>query len=203
MGNYYISDTHFGHSNIIHFDNRPFSNVKEMEETIVKNWNERVTNLDTVYILGDFCWNTEEEWIRILDKLNGHKVLVRGNHDLKKMSATLKNKFQQICDSKEITDHHKRIIMSHHPMLFYRASYGENVWHFCGHTHNHTSEEMMRQNFVEQLIQNSKEDYDNKGHIINVGCMMDYMNYTPRTADELISWWSNYYGQQINSKRKH
>lgn len=53
---YYISDLHFGHSNIIRFDNRPFSNVQEMEETIVKNWNERVAKDDVVYILGDFCW---------------------------------------------------------------------------------------------------------------------------------------------------
>ena len=64
---YYISDLHFGHSNIIRFDNRPFSNVQEMEETIVKNWNERVAKDDVVNILGDFCW---------VKRMNGCELLI-------------------------------------------------------------------------------------------------------------------------------
>jgi len=71
--NYYISDTHFGHANIIGFDKRPFQNTLEMEEKIIENWNKRVTKDDVVYILGDFCWGTEKEWLRILDLLNGEK----------------------------------------------------------------------------------------------------------------------------------
>lgn len=191
--NYYIADTHFGHANIIRFDERPFKDTLEMEQTLIKNWNERVTKDDVVYILGDFCWGTEKDWLRILDKLNGAKVLIKGNHDLKNPSATLKSKFRQICDYKEITDHRRRIIMSHYPLMFYRASYGDDVWHFCGHTHNRTAEELKRQEFTLNLVKNKNEDYDNRGHIINVGCMMNYVDYTPRTADELIAWWQNYY----------
>ena len=198
--NYYIADTHFGHSNILRFDNRPFSDVQDMEQTIIKNWNERVTKDDTVYILGDFCWGLENEWIRILDQLNGMKVLIRGNHDLKSPSANLKKKFCKITDYDEIKDNGKRIIMSHYPILFYRASYNPDVWHFCGHTHNRTDEEFRRQVFVLDLVYDSttqSKDYLNKGHIVNVGCMMPYVNYTPRTADELIVWWNDYY---INKK---
>lgn len=191
--NYYIADTHFGHANIIRFDERPFKDTLEMEQTLIKNWNKRVTKDDVVYILGDFCWGTEKDWLRILDKLNGAKVLIKGNHDLKNPSATLKSKFRQICDYKEITDHRRRIIMSHYPLMFYRASYGDDVWHFCGHTHNRTTEELKRQEFTLNLVKNKNEDYDNRGHIINVGCMMNYVDYTPRTADELIAWWQNYY----------
>lgn len=191
--NYYIADTHFGHANIIRFDERPFKDTLEMEQTLIKNWNERVTKDDVVYILGDFCWGTEKDWLRILDKINGAKVLIKGNHDLKNPSATLKSKFRQICDYKEITDHRRRIIMSHYPLMFYRASYGDDVWHFCGHTHNRTAEELKRQEFTLNLVKNKNEDYDNRGHIINVGCMMNYVDYTPRTADELIAWWQNYY----------
>jgi calcineurin-like phosphoesterase family protein len=191
--NYYISDTHFGHANIIGFDKRPFQNTLEMEEKIIENWNKRATKDDVVYILGDFCWGTEKEWLRILDLLNGEKVLIKGNHDIKSPSAQLKKKFRQICDYKEITDCRKRIIMSHYPNLFYRASYGDNTWHFCGHTHNRTNEESKRRKYVWDLVTSCREDSDNRGHIINVGCMMDYMDYTPRTADELISWWKQYY----------
>ena len=175
-----------------------------MEQNIIKNWNERVTKEDTVYIIGDFCWGLEDEWIRILDQLNGMKVLIRGNHDLKNPSANLKNRFLKIRDRDEIKDNGKRIIIDHFPNMFYRASYDENMWHFCGHTHNRTDEEFDRQDFVWSLInkrkkyidKNGEPSYLNRGQIVNVGCMMDYMNYTPRTADELISWWRNYYNKE-------
>lgn len=196
---YYIADTHFGHSNVIKFDERPFDDTKTMEETIVKNWNDRVTKDDTVYILGDFCWDTEKEWLRILDRLNGLKVLIRGNHDLKNPSATLKKKFLKIVEREEVTDHRRRIILDHYPQMFYRGSYGKDIWHFCGHTHNRTNEELKRQSYVLDLIINHKEEYDNRGHIINVGCMMPYVDYTPRTADELINWWHKYYIEKDTS----
>lgn len=191
--NYYIADTHFGHTNIIRFDERPFKNILEMERTIIKNWNERVTNEDTVYIIGDFCWNLEDEWIRILNQLNGAKVLIRGNHDIKHPSATLKSKFRKICDYEKIKDNGQTIIMSHYPILFFNHSGDRNTWHFCGHTHNRTAEEFKRQEYVWDLIHSCKEEYNNRGHIINVGCMMDYMKYIPRTADELIAWWHSHY----------
>ena len=52
--NFYISDLHIGYENVIRFDNRPFANADEMNDTIFSNWNSRVTRDDTVYILGDF-----------------------------------------------------------------------------------------------------------------------------------------------------
>ena len=191
--NYYISDLHFGHTNILRFDGRPFSSIQEMEKTIIQNWNERVANEDTVYILGDFCWGSEDEWIRILDQLNGMKVLIRGNHDLKNPSANLKKRFRKIADRDEVKDNGKRIIVYHYPDMFYRASYNKDVWMFCGHTHNRTNEEMKRREFVQNLVDSRKEEADNRGQIINVGCMMEYVNYTPRTADELIEWWRKHY----------
>ena len=93
MSNFYIADTHFGHLNIIKFDKRPFDSVQEMNDYLISRWNKKVKNGDTTYILGDFCWNKEAEWVEILNKLNGNKVLIRGNHDLKQMSRTLKDKF--------------------------------------------------------------------------------------------------------------
>ena len=52
--NYYISDLHIGHENILRFDNRPFADVNEMNNKLIENWNARVCSDDTVYILGDF-----------------------------------------------------------------------------------------------------------------------------------------------------
>lgn len=192
---FYIADTHFGHYNIINFDKRPFPDTEQMEETIVKNWNCVVTNEDNVYILGDFCWGKEEEWIRILQRLNGQKCLIKGNHDLKQMSQRLQNLFSDIKDYKEVKDNGHHIILCHYPILFYRGSYSDAMWHFHGHTHNRTEEEYLRQSFVDSLTRSDL----NLGHIINVGCMMPYMDYTPRTADELIEWWVKVYGEQMRS----
>jgi len=57
---YYISDTHFGHVNIVKHDSdngaRTFSSIQEHDELLIKNWNRVITKQDEVYILGDFSW---------------------------------------------------------------------------------------------------------------------------------------------------
>lgn len=80
---FFTSDTHFYHSNIIWFCNRPFANVEQMNEAMIRNWNSVVGQDDVVFHLGDFCLGGSAEWIMILDRLNGHIHLVLGNHDLK------------------------------------------------------------------------------------------------------------------------
>ena len=69
--NLYISDLHFGHKNILHYDNRPFSTVKEMEDALIENWTMHVESCDTVYILGDFCWGTQSEWAPAAERSQG------------------------------------------------------------------------------------------------------------------------------------
>ena len=64
--NYYISDLHFGHSNILKFDNRIWDNVDDMKQSLIITWNAVVTNADHVYHVGDFCWGKTPEWIEIL-----------------------------------------------------------------------------------------------------------------------------------------
>ena len=78
---YFISDTHFNHLNIIKYCNRHFNNVEEMNEAIIKNWNNIVSNEDTIYHLGDFALGTQvisigtTELVRIAeDKLAGLAV---------------------------------------------------------------------------------------------------------------------------------
>ena len=78
---YFIADTHFGDSNIIAYENRPFADCAEMEEELIKRWNNVVAPEDTVYLLGDFSALNMEENKKILTKLNGRKILIMGNHD--------------------------------------------------------------------------------------------------------------------------
>ena len=184
--NYYISDLHFRHGNVIKFDNRPFETVFDMENTIINNWNNVIKQEDTVYILGDFCWETEEVWKEILDKLNGNKVLIRGNHDLKSMSASLRKKFADVKDYKEVKDNGKRVILCHYPMPFYRANYNEDMWHLYGHVHVTLEEDLL--NDIRNLIKqkDNRGNSKNRCHFVNVGCMMPWMDYTPRTLEEII-----------------
>lgn len=78
---FFISDTHFGHKNIINYSDRPFDNFEDMDWQIVNNWNHVVGDTDVVYHLGDVAMGDSTRWDNILKSLNGYKVLVTGNHD--------------------------------------------------------------------------------------------------------------------------
>ena len=86
---FFISDTHFGHKNIIKFTDsnnnpiRPFNNVEEMDECMADRWNAVVRPNDRVFHLGDGVIN--RRCLPILDRLNGKKVLIKGNHDIFKL----------------------------------------------------------------------------------------------------------------------
>ena len=134
--NRYIADLHFDHANILAFDRRPFFDVQEMNEALIANWNSVVQSGDTTYILGDFCWGKEERWLQLLPRLAGKKVLVRGNHDLKSMSADCQAHFIQVCDYKELNDAGRHVILCHYPMLFYNKAYNPKTYMLCGHVHN-------------------------------------------------------------------
>lgn len=186
MSNFYIADLHFGHQNIIRFDNRPFDSIEDMNEFLIDSWNKKVKQGDTTYILGDFCWGKEPEWIEILNKLNGNKVLIRGNHDLKQMSKALKNKFLYIKDRHEISDCGKKLILSHYPEMTYKKSYDPNVFMLHGHVHEHTAEAKHVKKWIKDLKKSCVNSWDNKGQIINVGCMLPEIDYTPRTLMEIL-----------------
>lgn len=78
---YVTSDLHFGHKNIIKFENRPYKDVEEMTEGLINNWNSVVTANDLVYILGDFSFMGKRKTEEVLKRLRGKKILIKGNHD--------------------------------------------------------------------------------------------------------------------------
>ena len=183
--NYYISDLHLGHANVLKFDNRPFRDINHMWITIRDNWNSVVTPQDTVYILGDFCWGKAPDWPGYLDQLQGQKVLIRGNHDLKQFSADLKRRFADIKDYKEIRDGDYGVIMCHYPIPFYKRGWDKNVYMLYGHVHQTKEYDYMKA-LRGEVKSRRKERGDNVANWINVGCMLPYMNYTPRTLEQII-----------------
>lgn len=91
---FFIADTHFGHENILKFKVdghplRPFKSLTEMHVVMIDNWNRVVSPRDKVYHLGDVAFT--REGLDLLGLLNGKKRLVRGNHDLFKLSSYRKH----------------------------------------------------------------------------------------------------------------
>ena len=183
--NYYISDLHINHNNILKFDNRPFRTVLEMNNALLHNWNNVIKNDDTVYILGDFIWDTEQNWPDIVKSFNGHKVLIRGNHDPKSFSNKTKNLFDDINDYKEITDNGKHVIMCHYPIPFYKSTYNPDMYMLYGHVHMTREYDFLKE-LRKEVIRTHSSNTEALGQFINVGCMLPYMNYTPRTLDEIV-----------------
>lgn len=78
---YFISDTHFGHRNVIDYSGRPFKTVEEMDNVMIARWNATVKDSDDVFFLGDFGFGSFSGLCDVFRCLAGSKVLVRGNHD--------------------------------------------------------------------------------------------------------------------------
>jgi calcineurin-like phosphoesterase family protein len=78
---YFTSDWHLFHFNILKYDDRPFRNLDEMHQKLIKNYNSVVKDDDTVYFLGDMGFAKKESIKEIIDQLKGTKILCLGNHD--------------------------------------------------------------------------------------------------------------------------
>ena len=183
--NYYISDLHIAHANILRFDKRPFADLNEMHRKLLDNWNARVRTDDTVYILGDFIWAKDAEWPFFVEPFAGNKVLIRGNHDPKQFSAATKRLFQDIRDYAEIKDSGRLVILCHYPIPFFRAGFAPTAYMLYGHVHDTIESDYLKK--LRQAIKAASTGYGTpSGNFINVGCMMPYMDYTPRTLDEII-----------------
>lgn len=78
---YFTSDLHFGHKAVVQLSKRPFFDIEEMNEALIRNWNERVKPTDTIYVLGDMALCPFKEFEPIAKRLNGIKYLIKGNHD--------------------------------------------------------------------------------------------------------------------------
>lgn len=96
MTTFFIADTHFGEDNIRRYENRPFSSSKEMDEALILNWNSAVSENDEVFMLGDFGADGREN--DVLSRLNGRKLLLKGNHDIKNNDFYRKAGFDEVYD---------------------------------------------------------------------------------------------------------
>lgn len=157
-----ISDTHFGHDNIIKYCNRPFANAQEMDEILIQNWNSVVQTNHRVYHLGDVYFGGKGN-CKVLERLNGKKRLILGNHDDGK-DPYLQKHFVDIMAWEKLPFY--GLILTHMPIRFDLDKAQKNVH---GHIH---------QNILKKPgSQVPDDDY------INVS--VEHTNYTPVPLESL------------------
>ena len=159
---YFIADTHFNHANIIKYCNRPFKNTYEMNEYIIKKWNSVVKEADTVYHLGDVGFGSLQEVKSLVERLNGRKILLRGNHDFKiGVNAWKEIGFLEVYKKKIILDN---LLLTHAPT----EEVEENQINIFGHIHDKPLDER----------------FNKKNHIC-VSC--DVVDYIPVSISKIES----------------
>lgn len=131
---FFTSDLHFGHE--LMRDKRGFATIDEMDEKLVSNWNDRVSKHCRAFILGDISWHKWDATQKLMDRLNGQKFLILGNHD-EGVVKHIKN-FAWIKDVAMVTVKTKfknqRIFLSHYAHRVWASSH-RGVWHLYGHSH--------------------------------------------------------------------
>ena len=123
-------------------------------------------------------WKNEENSVKLIQRLKGHKHLIRGNHD--RVHGRLRFYYESIEHYAEINDNDRLVILCHYPIPFYKNQHYGAVMLY-GHVHN-----TREQDFIEKWKRELWES-EIPCNMINVGCMMEYMKYTPRTLNEILA----------------
>lgn len=128
-----ISDTHFNHRAVLRFERGEFKTIKEHDEYIIKKWNSVVKDDDIVFHLGDLGLGSRNEIEEIVKRLNGHKILIRGNHDNFNDEFYLKIGFEEVYRNPVYIG---KIVLSHFPL--YEALNNPYIINVHGHLHSST-----------------------------------------------------------------
>ncbi len=195
--NYYISDLHFCCRSQTaegkNWDNRPYATTAEMHADMLRRWNSKVTNGDTVYILRDVgLKGKNDELITLVARLKGKKVLILDNHD-DASDLRYNTLFQEICHYKELTDcvegRFYKLPLCHYPILMWAGQHKGTILLY-GHTHA-SAEEDFFQDCIAQMNVSEALSFRRSGEepirAINVGACMKWMQYEPRTLKEILS----------------
>lgn len=174
---YFISDTHFNHKNIIKYCNRPFKDVDEMNKVLIENWNNTVTDYDTIFHLGDVALTNEREMKEIIPKLKGKKFLIRGNHD-KKSKEFFRSVGFGMMPENPLKLNKEKLILSHKPLADTEIPKGYVNIH--GHIHNNPLHKI---NPTINKAEYPENLYSEKLHI-NVS--VDVIDFKPISLEEVL-----------------
>lgn len=138
---FFTSDTHFGHENVIKFNNRPFKDADHMNEEMIRLWNSVVPIDGHVFHHGDVSLMTPDKTMRVLERLNGNIYLMKGNHEKSVLRKQMtRDRFVWVKERYElyVDDDGKKqlIVMSHYGQRVWNKSH-HGSWHTYGHSHGH------------------------------------------------------------------
>ena len=174
---FFTSDSHFGHSNIIKYCNRPFSSIEEHDEELIKRWNEKIGKYDIVFHLGDFAFASEGRIKNILERLNGIKYLIFGNHDWRTMTKNICERyFEDVSQQMVIKIDGRTVYLNHFPYLCFAGSWKglDASYQIFGHVHSgpRPSEGL---------------DHDRLRHLFpnQFDCGVDHNNFYPYSWEEI------------------
>lgn len=131
---FYVSDSHFGHANIIKYCSRPYDDTDQMDADMISRWNAVVGVDDEVWHLGDVAMSYDVAK-RIVPLLNGRKYLILGNHD-KNRKQMIEAGFIDAYQSWKLKIGVKTVTLIHRPKPL--TGYDAGKWLLHGHTHNST-----------------------------------------------------------------
>lgn len=176
------SDLHLNHKNVIEYNNRPFSSVDEMNEKLIRNWNETVPEDGIVFDLGDLCFGGSSVWNELIPQLHGKHYLILGNHDFKNYRDGYSKYFELVTQQMYIQVDGISVYLNHFPFLCFGGAYREqhNVYAIHGHTHFRKNINILEYNKdIKRIIDFAfPSQYD-------VG--VDFNNYKPISWCELKS----------------
>ena len=167
---FFTSDTHFHHTNILEFCNRPWGDIRTHDLALIQNWNKVVPYDGKVFHLGDFAMTSNVDYLReLVLRLNGDIYLIMGNHDYRNRMdrESIKSLFKEVCDIAELNVDGINLVMCHFPMLYWNRGY----YHLHGHIHGGP---------------NSKSSEIAPKHIKRYDVGVDNNNYRPISFNELI-----------------
>lgn len=191
---FYISDTHFGMrsaikhdiDNAMRYDPKaaelyPWINTTERDSGMIDKWNARVTDDDLVYFIGDIGPQKFGEMKRLMDRLNGRKSIIKGNHDkswVTDLTSYQSCKVISVKDYDCIVDKNRNVILCHYP-IFSWDKQRRGSYHVYGHVHN-TVEDDIFQEMGRKLCNDETQQF----RAMNAGAMVN--GFEPKTLDELI-----------------
>lgn len=193
----YIADCHFYHNRMCsEMDKRGFSGFEEMNEHMILKWNEKVTNKDDVYIIGDFSIAKGDATAKILNRLRGKLHLISGNHDRfledKHFDRSL---FRSIDEYKEISDNARKVILSHYPVFCYKGQYRRDkdgkpyTYMLYGHVHDTQDEKLVNSFIIQTRSIRALSRHADTPELIPcnmINCFCMFSDYQPMTLDEWI-----------------
>lgn len=133
MKNYFSSDWHLCHQNILKYDKRPFQHLGEMHKALLENYNYIVNEEDNFYFLGDFCFN-DRDTEYYLQQLKGNLFFIKGNHDKNHTINLYKKYGTYLGEQCKIRVNNQEIVLNHYSMKVWDKSH-HGSWHLFGHSH--------------------------------------------------------------------